>query len=178
MDNTMPGRLVGGLARWVAIAGGVVLIVITTTTVISIIGRGLIFAGLKPIPGDYELVEAGVFFAVFSFLPWCQYVRGHADVNIVTNFMSPRANALIDIIANLLMLGAALFLAWRHWLGMLDKQRFMETTFILRIPLWWVYASGMVGAITFIIVSAYCVLRATHEYRHPQARPQPMGAQH
>lgn len=178
MDETLLGRAVGNLARLVAIAGGVVLVVITATTVISIVGRGLIFAGLRPIPGDYEIVEAGVFFAVFSFMPWCQYVRGHASVNIVTNFMSPRANAVIELLGNLLMLAAAIFLAWRHWLGMLDKQRYMESTFILRVPLWWIYASGMIGAIAFIIVSAYCVLRAADELRRPPAQSPTAGGLH
>jgi TRAP-type C4-dicarboxylate transport system permease small subunit len=178
MDDTRLGRVVGWLARFAAIAGGTVLVLITCTTVISIVGRGLIFAGLKPIPGDYEIVEAGVFFAVFSFLPWCQYVRGHASVNIVTNFFSARANAVIELIGNLLMLGAAIFLAWRHWLGMLDKQRYMESTFILRVPLWWIYASGMFGAIIFIIVALYCVVRAGDEVRRPHVAPSATGGLH
>lgn len=160
MDDTLPGRIVHALAKYTAIAGGTVLAVITVSTLVSVIGRGLIPIGLSPIPGDYEIVEAGVLFAVFAFLPWAQLTRGHAVVAIVTDQFSARINSVIVFIADLLMLGLAGFIAWRHWLGMLDKMQYMETTFILRLPLWWSYAASMLGAIVFIIVAAYCVVRS------------------
>jgi TRAP-type C4-dicarboxylate transport system permease small subunit len=160
MDETLVGRIVHVLARYTAIAGGTVLAIITTTTLISVIGRGLIPLGLSPVPGDYEIVEAGVLFAVFAFLPWTQLMRGHAVVAIVTDQFSVRINTVIVFIADLLMFGLAGFLAWRHWLGMLDKLQYMETTFILRLPIWWSYAASMLGAIVFVIVAAYCVVRS------------------
>lgn len=42
-----------GLARMLAIAGGLVLLAMVAMIVISIIGRALLFIGLKPITGDY-----------------------------------------------------------------------------------------------------------------------------
>jgi hypothetical protein len=48
-------RICAGLA----IAGGAVLVLLTATTMVSITGRALIGIGLGPVPGDYELVEAG-----------------------------------------------------------------------------------------------------------------------
>jgi hypothetical protein len=47
------------LARMMAIAGGIVLAAITVLTVVSITGRSLVPIGLAPVPGDFELVEAG-----------------------------------------------------------------------------------------------------------------------
>lgn len=161
MDNSVVGRLVYALARYVAIAGGVVLVVITALTIISIIGRALIRFGLAPINGIYELTEAAVFFAVFAFLPWCHLFRGHAIVGVLTDRLPVRFNVIIEAFWDLLMLGTAAFLLWRHWVGLHDKMEFRETTLLLRIPLWWVYASGMVGAVTFVIVAVYCVVRST-----------------
>jgi TRAP-type C4-dicarboxylate transport system permease small subunit len=178
MDNSMPGRLVHGLAKWVAIAGGLVLVVITGLIVVSVVGRAFIWAGLRPISGDYELVEAGVLFAIFAFLPWCHLTRGHAVVGIFTDFLSPRWNAVIELVANLLMLAAAAFILWRHWDGMLDKFRYNETSFILRMPLWWVYAAGLVGAVAFVIVAIWCVARSVGEVRTPPVRPSGAGAWH
>jgi hypothetical protein len=68
------------------------------------------------------------------------------------------------------MFGFACFLAWRHWVGMTDKLQYMETTFILRVPLWWSFAASLLGAFAFIIVSAYCVVRsaAAAASRNPQ----------
>lgn len=143
------------LARGLAIAGGLVLIVLTVLTVVSIVGRSLIGFGLSPVPGDVELVEAGVGFAIFSFLPWCQFVRGHATVDIFTNFLSARANRIIDLISELLLTIVITIIAWRLWYGMLDKVRYNETTFILQFPVWWAYAACMVAAAIGVVVSFY-----------------------
>jgi hypothetical protein len=55
--------------------------------------------------------------------------------------------------------------AWRLILGMLDKQRYGETTFILGLPLWFGYAAAAVGAVLFVIVSAYTSWRSVREFR-------------
>jgi TRAP-type C4-dicarboxylate transport system permease small subunit len=163
MDESLIGRLVYGLARYVALAGGVVLVIITTTTVLSIIGRALIPLGLSPIPGDYELVEAAVLFAVFSFLPWAHLTRGHAIVGVLTDRLPVRFNVILEALMDVLMLCVAVFIAWRHWFGMLDKFNYHETTLLLRMPLWWTYAAGMIGAVVFVIVAVYCLVRSVRE---------------
>lgn len=158
-------RLVGAIAYWMAIAGGAVLIALVVVTVVSIAGRSLIFAGLAPIPGDFELVEAGTAFAVFAFLGLCQFRRGHVTVDIFLSRAGPRVNAAIDVVANLLMTGAAGVVTWRLWLGMLDKRSYGETTFILQFPLWWGFAASLFGAAVFTLVCAYTVLRSLREIK-------------
>jgi len=163
MDSSRLGRLVYGLAKLVAIAGGLVLTAIVVLIVLSVVGRSLIWAGLGAITGDYELAEAAVGFAIFAFLPWAHLTRGHAVVTIFTDFLSARANAWILVVSDALMLAIAAFVAWRHWLGTIDKLNYGETTLLLRIPLWWAYASGLVGAVTFVIVAAYVLVRSIAE---------------
>ena len=88
------------LARGTAILGGFVLIVLIVLTTTSIIGRtlndvlhtefatsvfggaaqSLIDLGIGEVSGSYELLEAGVAFAIFSFFPICQLYTGHATV--------------------------------------------------------------------------------------------------
>lgn len=160
MDDSTLGRMVHALARYTAIAGGVVLAVVAVVTLVSVVGRALIPIGLGPVSGDYEIVSAGVLFTVYTFLPWTHLTRGHAIVAIVTDRFPPRINAIIEFVTDMLMLVLAVFLAWRHWAGMIDKQQYMETTFILRLPIWWSYAASMLGAIVFVIVAAYCVVRS------------------
>ena len=43
---------------------------------------------------------------------------------------------------------------------MLDKFSNGETSFILRFPMWWAYAAGMIGALVWVIVLMYCVARS------------------
>lgn len=148
---------VNGLAKALAILGGIVLVVITAITVISITGRAFIWAGLRPVPGDFELVEAGVGFAVFAFLPWCQINRGHATVDIFTSFFPDQVNRHIDVMAEVLMTIAITFIAWRLWFGLQDKIRHGEVTFILQYPVWWAFAACMAAAVVAVIVSFYMV---------------------
>lgn len=167
MDRSWIARAIWTLARLVAVAGGVVLLVVAVITVISIAGRALIWAGLSPIRGDFELVEAGVGFAVFSFLPWAHLTRGHAIVTILTDSFSARINAILLVISDLLMLVIAGFLTWRHILGMLDKLEYGETTLLLRFPLWWSYVIGLPGAVTFVLVA---ILMLAHSLANATSR--------
>lgn len=160
MDRSLPGRIVHTLARLIAIAGGVVLLVVAVITVISVVGRAFIWAGLTSIRGDFELVEAGVGFAVFCFLPWAHLTRGHAVVTIFTDALGPRVNAVLVFLSDLLMLLVAAFLTWRHFLGMLDKLQYGETTLLLRFPLWWSYAAGLPGAAIFVLVALYMLAQS------------------
>jgi TRAP-type C4-dicarboxylate transport system permease small subunit len=157
------GRIVGALAKGLALAGGVVLTALVLMTVASIAGRSLIPLGLRPIPGDFELVEIGCAFAVFAFLPWCQYRRGHVTVDLLVTPLGPRGLALLAAAGNLLMTIAAALLAWRLVPGTLEKLQYQETTFILQIPVWWGYALGLIGAWLFVLVAAYTVWRSLNE---------------
>ena len=160
MDETPIGRAIHLIARYLALAGGAVMIAVTAVTVVSIIGRALIRFGLSPIPGDFEIVQAGMLFAIFSFLPWCHLTRGNAIVAILTDRFPVRFNALAEFVWDVAMLIAATFIAWRLWFGMIDKFEFRESTFILRVPLWMSYATGLVGAAIFVVVAVYCVARS------------------
>ena len=146
-------------------AGGAALIIVLTLTVVSIVGRGMIFLGLGPIPGDFELVEAGTAFAVLAFMPLCQFHRGHVTVDLFLSRLGRRPNAMIDVVANLLMTIASAILTWRLYDGMLDKRSYSETSFILQFPIWWSYAACLLGATVFTLVCAYTVLRSLREVR-------------
>ncbi len=160
------------LAKWLAVLGGLVLIAVTLVTCVSIFGRAFIWAGLRPVPGDFEIVEAGVGFAVFAFLPWCQLKRAHATVDVFTLYFPDRVNRIIDFLAELLMTVVILAIAWRLWFGMMDKIRFRETTFILQFPVWWGFAAAMVAAAIAVIVSVYMLyVRAREIGSHKPVQP-------
>lgn len=157
------GRILGELARYLAMAGGFVLAAIALMTVVSIIGRAFVFAGLRPIPGDFELVEAGIAVAVFSFMPWCQFNRGHVTVDILINRFNTRVRAAFGLAGNIALSIVALVVALRLWPGLREKFAYGETTFILGMPVWYGYALAMVGAAFFAIVCVYTVWRSFNE---------------
>lgn len=164
------------LANISALAGGIVLLIVMVMTVISVTGMSLFKLGrhLKktyeieigpllasdPIPGESELIEVGMAFIIFAFMPIVALNRGHAAVEILTNAFSAAVNRAIDLISDMLLLAAAVYLGYRHLLGTLDKFDNGETTWILEFPLWWGYAGAMFGAVIFVITCAFCVIRS------------------
>jgi TRAP-type C4-dicarboxylate transport system permease small subunit len=146
-----------GLARAMAALGGTALVVILVLVCLSVTGRAI---GLGPVRGDFEWVEMGVGFAIFAFLPWAQINGAHARVDLFASFFGKRLNHLLDVFADVLMAVVASGLAWRLWLGLLDKHRYGETTFIVQFPLWIGYAAGMLGAVLFAVVSVFTVWRS------------------
>jgi TRAP-type C4-dicarboxylate transport system permease small subunit len=155
------------LARLTALAGGAALLSVVVVTVVSIVGRRSGAVGLGPVPGDYEWVEMATAFAVFSSLGWCQLRRGHVTVDLCWHRAPRRVTAAIDLVADLLMTLGALLLAWRLALGLVDRHRFAETTFVLQIPLWWGYAACLVGALVFVLA---CALSVGRDWRRLRRR--------
>lgn len=165
-------RLAHTLARLAALAGGLVLAVLVVMTCLSVTGRAFAFAGLGPVPGDFELVEAGIAFAVFAFLPWCILNAGHATVDIFTNGLSVQANRLLLAFWELVMAAVMALLAWRLYEGLLGKLKNGETTFLLQFPVWWAYAACLVPAVLGVLValwSAYDRARALATRRDTRA---------
>lgn len=156
-------RFVSGLARGTALTGGLVLSALILMTCISIAGRALSGAGLGPVPGDFELVEAGIAFCIFAFLPFCQLKAGHATVDVFTSGLSDRANRWLLAFWELPMAAVAMLIAWRLALGGQGKMANGEITFLLQFPVWWAYAACLIPAVVGVVValwSAWDRLRA------------------
>lgn len=150
------------IARLLAIGGGAVLLYIIALTCVSIIGRALVplDIGLGPIRGIYDLTEIGMAAAIFAFLPWAQFNEAHARVDLFQPVMPKTMDRFLDLLFNVAMLVVAAVGTWRLYLGMQDKLSFGETTLIAQIPVWQGYAASLAGAVGFIIVAAFCVVRS------------------
>ena len=146
--------LIDRVARWTALAGGLVLVLLTLMVVLSVSGRALSGWGLGPVPGDFELVEIGVAVAIFCALPWCYLRGGHATVDLLFEHMPAWAQKTVLVLSDLLMLLVWLVLSWKLWDGVWEKRAYMETTFILQMPLWWGYAlcfaAAAIGCVAYL----------------------------
>ena len=155
-------RFAGFVARLLAMAGGALLLAVVVLTVVSIIGRALFSAGIccGPIRGIYDYTEIAVGAAIFAFLPWCQYLTAHAAVDLFKSALPDIINRFLNLVIDAGMLVLASLIAHRLWLGLLDKQRYGETTLIAQVPVWIGYAACLVGAVGFVLVAAFCVIRS------------------
>jgi TRAP-type C4-dicarboxylate transport system permease small subunit len=151
-------RLIYGLSRAMAWFGSLVLVIIAVMSVASIIGRALSGFGLGPVPGDFELVEAGTALAVFCFLPWAHLKRGHAVVDMLWSSYPPAMRRVLDVVADGLMLFVWLLLVWRMSLAMGEYRHNNEVSFILQMPVWWGYAASMPAAVVGCIAYAWRLL--------------------
>ena len=173
-----------GLARFMAILGGTVLSLLILLTCISIAGRllnGILHSdymervapgfaqwaldiGIGPVNGDFELVEAGVAFAIFAFLPLCQITSGHASVDIVANQLPPGPYRFLRMVIELVFAAILVLIAWRLYDGMSSKMRYGETTFLLQFPIWWAYAASFAASVVAAVVGVYMGAVRTVEF--------------
>lgn len=174
------GAALNALARLSAYFGGIILLALALMTVVSVIGRAFTFAGLRPIRGDFELVEAGTAIAVFMFLPWCQMQRGHVTVDLVVGRMGPRLRAFWVLLGDVAIAVIASIILWRLYLGFGEKFPFLEqplrdalsmgykpffpeTSYELQFPIWVPFAFATLGAALFALTSLYSVWRSWNE---------------
>lgn len=164
-----------GFSRFMTMLGGLVLVVLIFITGISIAGRLLngffhgafmkavapdfaawmIAIGVGPISGDFELVEAGMAFAVFAFLPLCQITAGHASVDIFASFLPRGVNRFLRMAIEVIFTVVLIAIAIQLYSGMTDKLKNGETSFLLAYPVWWAYALSLFGAVAAAIVGVY-----------------------
>lgn len=151
-------HIIYGSSRAMAWFGALVLAALALISVISIAGRALSGLGLGPVPGDFELVEAGTALAVFSFLPWCFLKRGHASVDLFWSAYPKPMQRLLDILSDLLMLVIWVLLVWRMGIALEDYRANGEVSFILQVPVWWGYALSMPPALVGCVAYAWRLL--------------------
>jgi TRAP-type C4-dicarboxylate transport system permease small subunit len=151
-------KLIYGLSRSMAWFGSFVLVIIAVMSVASIIGRALSGLGLGPVPGDFELVEAGTALAVFCFLPWAHLKRGHAVVDMLWGSYPAPMRRVLDIVADGLMLAVWVLLVWRMGVALGEYRHNNEVSFILQMPVWWGYAASMVPALVGLVAYAWRLL--------------------
>lgn len=153
-------NLIYGLSRAMAWLGAVVLTLIALMSVVSIIGRALSGFGLGPVPGDFELVEAGTALAVFCFLPWCHLKGGHAVVDMLWNNYPPAVQRVLMVMSDALMFIVWLLLVWRMSVAMGEYRHNNEVTFILQMPVWWGYAASFPAAVIGVVAYGWRLLES------------------
>ena len=171
-------KLMMRIARFLAICGGIVLTALVVLTCVSVLGRGLntlghsdlltglseaaasalINTGVGPVKGDFELVEAGVAFAIFAFLPICQLLGAHATVDIFTSKLPLRVNRALVAFWEVVLTVIIVLITVRLFAGLQDVHRYGDTTFILQFPQWWAFAASFAAALVASVVAVYCAV--------------------
>lgn len=168
-------RAAVSIAHGLAVIGGLVLASLILITCASIVGRTfnsflyldvvaaiapgtaqwLIDTGVGAIRGDFEMVEAGMAFCIFAFLPLTQLTASHASVDIVTNILPRSVARFLLVLAEILFAVILVIIAVQLYDGLGRKMRSGETTLLLQFPVWWAYAFSLVGAMAAALAGVY-----------------------
>lgn len=187
------------LSRLFAILGGLVLTVLIVMVCLSVLGRSLnsvlngdflqsfmpgladalLATGIGPINGDFELVEAGMAFTVFAFLPICQIYDAHASVDIFTARLSRGVNRFLSMVIEIVFALVLIIIANQLFLGAMNKFNSGETTLLLQFPLWWAYAASVIAAAVAALVASYTAVMRVVEFATATTRlPSEAGEGH
>ena len=187
------------LAKGFALLGGAALSFLILLTCVSIAGRSLnsffhsewsqstipdvanflINIGVGPITGDFELIEAGMVFAIFAFLPLCQWHGAHAKVTIFTSKLPDKAQQLLVTIIECVFAIALIVIAKQLFEGMDSKRNSGQVTFLLEFPLWWSYALGLIAAVVAAFVATVLAgTRLVELFTGQTLLPDTMDAEH
>lgn len=163
-------------ARWMALAGGVMLVGILILVVVSVVGRKIL---AMPVPGDVELTSFAAAVATAWFFPWCHIVSGNVKVDFFTNRWSPRSIALLEAIGSLLIAVLAIVIAWRTVAAAFSIHEAQEISAILAVPTWISYAGMVPGFVVLALVALDSVYTHAREVlgstRPTTAQPQTQG---
>ena len=164
------------LARVTAVTGGLVLTGLVIMTTVSILGRSinkwlhsdwvenmmggfaqtLLDLGIGEVNGNYELLEAGIAFAIFSFFPVCQLYSAHATVDIFTARLPGPVGRMIAAFWEVVLAAALILICVQLFGGVQRYLRNGETTLFLQFPVWWAYAASFAASLVTCVVAFYC----------------------
>jgi TRAP-type C4-dicarboxylate transport system permease small subunit len=165
------GRALYGIAKALAIFGGVLACAMAAIVTISVTGRYLFG---WPIPGDYDVVGILCGNAVFAFLPYCQLIRGNVVVDFFTTRAPDRIKSLLDAFGTLLFLVIAVIFSWRLYYGAVDFYRYSEVIAAFNFYRWTTIPFNIFCLLVLIVVIAYTFTRDVADAMAGRSSPRPL----
>jgi len=121
-------HLIQRINYYVCRVGVCLLLLLMLLTTGDVLGRKF-FA--KTIPGAFELSEYILVVFILLGAAYTQQVKGHVGINFLTSRLSPRVQALCNIVTLILSLFIISILIWQGWVEGIRERTVSE---MLRIP--------------------------------------------
>ena len=122
------------IALGILLIGGLGMLMSTLLGTADVIGTQ--FFG-KPVHGSLEITESTMVVIVFGALAYSQIRRNHIRVELVYTRVGPRAQASMDVFADLMALLFFSLLLWQAINEAAMSYQIDESTFgLIRMPLW------------------------------------------
>jgi TRAP-type C4-dicarboxylate transport system permease small subunit len=168
------GRALHGIAKFLAIFGGVLSCAMAAVVTVSVGGRYLLSS---PINGDYDIVGILCGCAIFAFLPYCQLKRGNVLADFFTQKASPRTKAMLDAMGNVFFLLATIMFTWRLYYGLLEMKQSSEQIAAFAFYRWWTIPFDIFCMVILALAILYSLLEdiAGAKAGHAAERPAASG---
>jgi TRAP-type C4-dicarboxylate transport system permease small subunit len=101
------------------------------------------------------------------FLPYCQISGANVTADLFTAGASKRTVAVLELLGAVVALAFSVLLLWRMYEGLLDYRQYVETTTILKIPIWYAYLPALASLALLAAAAVASVRGALHRVRHP-----------
>lgn len=165
-------KLLHRMSRGVEVIAAICLAVVTVIIFASAIGR---YAFATPIPDNFDISRLLLGVALMWGLAVINFRGGHIAVDLAVNLMPPRPRRAVELLAQLVLLGATVVMAWKMFSRVETTFRVGEATFDLRLPVWpligliWlgVAAAALTAAARFVLMLTNSESRDQGEEDHP-----------
>ncbi|MEM9734499.1 MAG: TRAP transporter small permease [Pseudomonadota bacterium] len=149
------------LARWWALAGGLLLFAIMAVTTLNIAAfsadqvAALWGGNVYGLTGYEDFVTLAIASCGLMFFPWCQAQRGHVVVDVFTNHLPRSVRHALDRVWLLVICALALFLAYWMVQGLVQVWNDDALTAILGWPVWPSFVPGIVSLLLWAVVAGH-----------------------
>ena len=126
-------KILEPVTRFFFYVGLVFLAGMMLLTAADVIGRYFL---KTPILGSFEITEYLMVILMATSLAYCGIVKGHVEVELVTDRLPKRAQTILGCITSFLGVVIFVFITWQSFLYIGDMASSKVATTVLNIPAW------------------------------------------
>ena len=117
------------------VISAIMLAAMMIISVADVVGRELF---LRPIEGAWEMVSMAFIVCGAMAIGYTQLIKGHIQINLVSDRLSPRGRAGLFIFSYLICLAGCVLVTWQGWLRAWDymHKTLGGETITLGIAIW------------------------------------------
>lgn len=142
-------KIISFVSRWLSYLSVTVLVLMMLLTVADVTGR---YFFSEPLPGTTEITKLMMIIIVFPALAWCALNHSHIRVELFVSRLSPRAQAIFNIVTLILSLGIYFIITWQSFLESLVVNRQTSLLELSFTPFYWIMSIGLAVFCISIIV--------------------------
>ena len=128
-------RVVRRITEVMVVISAIMLAAMMIISVADVVGRELF---LRPIEGAWEMVSMAFIVCGAMAIGYTQLIKGHIQINLVSDRLSPRGRAGLFIFSYLICLAGCVLVTWQGWLRAWDymHKTLGGETITLGIAIW------------------------------------------